>query len=86
MHEERKGLVGIDWGSQEHGVSLYDNGGRKIGQRKSPRDWHRHMIAWLLKTSGGAPGDPHVAIETPHGPSMEALLERGSNVYSINRK
>jgi len=28
----------------------------------------------------------HVAIETPHGPIVEALLERGFNVYSINPK
>src|SRR5215510_1025906 len=28
----------------------------------------------------------HVVIETPHGPIVEALLERGFNVYSINPK
>jgi len=39
------------------------------------------MIAWLLKASGGA-----CRIETPHGPIVEALLERGFNVYSINPK
>src|SRR5262249_56381140 len=44
------------------------------------------MIAWLLKESGGKPGEIHVAIETPHGPIVEALLERGFNVYSINPK
>jgi hypothetical protein len=44
------------------------------------------MIAWLLKTSGGEPGEIHVAIETPHGPIVEALLELGFNVYSINPK
>jgi transposase len=88
MHEERKWLVGIDWGSEEHVASLYDNGGRKIGQRKFPHDGTgiADMIAWLLKTSGGTPGEIHVAIETPHGPIVEALLERGFNVYSINPK
>src|SRR5262245_22606160 len=44
------------------------------------------MIAWLLKASGGEPGEIHVAIETPHGPIVEALLERGFVVYSINPK
>jgi DNA-binding transcriptional regulator LsrR (DeoR family) len=44
------------------------------------------MIAWLLKASGGEPGEIHVAIETPHGPIVEALLERGFNIYSINPK
>jgi Transposase len=88
MHEERIWLVGIDWGSEEHVVSLYDNGGGKIGQRKFPHGGTgiADMIAWLLKKSGGTPGEIHVAIETPHGPIVEALLERGFNVYSINPK
>jgi hypothetical protein len=42
------------------------------------------MIAWILNPSGVEPGEIHVAIETPHGPIVEALLERGFNVYSIN--
>jgi Transposase len=44
------------------------------------------MIAWLLKASGGEPGEIHVAFETPYGPIVEALLEHGVNVYSINPK
>src|SRR5262249_17802932 len=44
------------------------------------------MIAWLLKASGGEPSEIHVAIETPHGPIVEALPERGFNLYSINPK
>ena len=44
------------------------------------------MIAWLLKESGGKPEEIHVAIEIPHGPIVEALLERGFNVYAINPK
>jgi transposase len=44
------------------------------------------MIAWLLQASGGKPVEIHVAIETPHGPIVEALLERGFDVYSINPK
>jgi hypothetical protein len=41
------------------------------------------MIAWLLKRSGGEPGKIHDAIETPHGPIVEALLECGFHVHSI---
>jgi hypothetical protein len=26
----------------------------------------------------------HIAIEIPHGPIVETLLERGFNVYAIN--
>jgi transposase len=88
MDNERRWFVGIDWGSQEHVVSLYDHAGEKIGQRKFLHDGTglADMIAWLLKASGGGPGEIHVAIETPHGPIVEALLERGFNVYSINPK
>jgi transposase len=88
MDKERRWFVGVDWGSQEHVASLCDEGGVKIGQRKFPHGGTglTDMIAWLLKASGGKPGETHVAIETPHGPVVEALLERGFNVYSINPK
>ena len=88
MDKERRWFVGIDWGSQEHVVSLCDESGEKIGQRKFPHGGTglSDMIAWLLQVSGGKPGEIHVAIETPHGPIVEALLERGFNMYSINPK
>jgi Transposase len=88
MHEQPRWFVGIDWASQEHVVSLCDDRGGKIGQRKFSHDGVglAGMMAWLLKASGGEPGEIHVAIETPHGPIVEALLERGFNVYSINPK
>ena len=88
MHEERRWFVGIDWASEEHVVSLFDGQGKKIGQRKFAHGGTGlgDMIAWLLKASGGEPGEIYVAIETPHGPIVEALLERGFNVYSINPK
>jgi transposase len=88
MHEERKWFVGIDWASQEHVVTLCDGQGKKIGERKFAHGGTglSDMISWLLRASGGEPGEIHVAIETPHGPIVEALLERGFNVYSINPK
>lgn len=88
MDEERKWFIGIDWGSQEHVVSLCDDRGKKIGQRKFAHSGVglSDMIAWLLQGSGGEPGKMHAAIETPHGPIVEALLERGFNVYSVNPK
>jgi transposase len=88
MDKDRRWFVGIDWGSQEHVVSLCDDTGKKIGQRKFPHGGTglTDMIAWLLQASGGKSGEIHVAIETPHGPIVEALLERGFVVYSINPK
>jgi transposase len=88
MHKERRWFVGIDWGSQEHVASLCDDVGKRIGQRKFAHGGTglTDMIAWLLKESGGKPGEIHVAIETPHGPIVEILLERSCHVYSINPK
>jgi Transposase len=88
MHEQRRWFVGIDWASQEHVVTLCDIQGEMIGERKFAHDGTgiSDMISWLLKASGGEPCDIHVAIETPHGPIVEALLERGFNVYSVNPK
>jgi hypothetical protein len=88
MHEDRRVFAGIDWASQEHVVSLCDGQGKKIGQRRFAHGGTGlgEMIAWILKASGVEPGEIHVAIETPHGPIVEALLERGFNVYSINPK
>ena len=88
MHKQRKWFAGVDWASQEHVVSLHDDTGTKVGQRKFAHGGAglSDMIAWLLKASGGTAGEIHVAIETPHGPIVEALLERGFNVYSVNPK
>jgi transposase len=88
MHEQRRWFVGIDWASQEHVVTPCDDQGKKIGERNFAHGGTglSDMIAWLLKASGGKPGEIHVAIETPHGPIVETLLERGFNVYSVNPK
>jgi hypothetical protein len=88
MQEGRRWFVGIDWASQEHVVTLCDDQGNKVGQRKFEHGGAglSDMIAWILKASGVEAGEIHIAIETPHGPIVEALLERHFNVYSINPK
>jgi len=45
------------------------------------------MAAWLLTASGaGSPSQIYVAIEVPHGPVVETLIERGFMVHAINPK
>ena len=45
------------------------------------------MAAWLMTTSGAGTADQvHVASESPHGPVVETLIERGFAVYAINPK
>lgn len=84
----RRWFAGVDWASSKHDVSLSDDSGKIVGRRVFEHSGTglAQMADWLLRESGAAPADIHVAIETPHGPVVETLLERGFNVYSINPK
>jgi len=45
------------------------------------------MAAWLLAASGAADASRiQIAIEVPHGPVVETLIERGFPVHAINPK
>ncbi len=44
------------------------------------------MAEWLVAKSGAPPERVLVAIEVPHGPVVETLLERGFLVHAINPK
>lgn len=44
------------------------------------------MADWILRSTGAAPEAVMVAIEVPHGPVVESLMERGFQVYAINPK
>jgi transposase len=88
MAQSKQWLVGVDWASSKHDVSLADGGGnvRARAVFEHTGEGLAAMAAWIVKQSGASPKDIHVAIETPHGPVVECLLERGMNLYSINPK
>ena len=44
------------------------------------------MADWLLSFAAGAADEVGVAIETPRGPVVESLMERGCPVHAINPK
>ena len=45
------------------------------------------MTAWLMSASGvDEPDQVLAAIEVPHGPVVEALIERGFKVHAVNPK
>lgn len=80
--------VGIDWGHAEHQVCAVDAAGQI---QREGRVAHGGAglaeLAGLLRTLGG--GDPRtvaIAIEVPHGPVVETLLEHGFAVWAINPK
>jgi transposase len=88
MDEELQWFVGLDWGSVVHRVCVLDAAGRCIAERDVAHDGAAlaDLRAWLCQATGGTPGEIAVAIETPRGPVVEALLEQGFVVFAINPK
>lgn len=89
MTNQERWYAGVDWASESHHLFLTDGDGRKIGERvvKHGGEGLAEMAAWLMGTSGaGEPGQVAIAIEIPHGPVVETLIERGFAVHAINPK
>src|SRR5271157_197080 len=88
MEDERNWFVGVDWASKTHHVRVSDAKGRKVGERAFAHGGQglAEMAAWILKSTGATPDAVFVAIEVPHGPVVESLMERGFRVHAINPK
>lgn len=89
MSDERRWYAGVDWASESHHVFLTDDAGTKLGEKifKHGGEGLAEMAAWLIAASGCTDANQlHVAIEVPHGPVVETLIERRFNVYAINPK
>ena len=81
-------FAGVDWASETHHVCLVSGDGSKREERT-----FRHggaglaeMAEWICARTQGNAADIPVAIEVPHGPVVETLMDRGFPVYSINPK
>jgi transposase len=88
MIEDVHWFVGVDWATQSHRVCLLDAEGRRVGEREFAHGGAglTELRDWLLEKSKAAPGQIAVAIEMPHGPVVEMLLEHGFAVFAINPK
>ena len=89
MTEQKQCFAGVDWASETHHVFLTDNDGRKIAEKvfKHGGEGLAAMAAWLMAMSNAdEAGHIRVAIEVPHGPVVETLIERGFKVHAINPK
>ena len=88
MDDERSWFVGVDWASKTHHVRVFDAKGRSVGERGFPHGGEglAEMMTWILGLTKTGPEAVHVAIEVPHGPVVESLIERGFRVYAINPK
>src|SRR5829696_2013334 len=80
-------FAGVDWGSAKHQVCLLDRAGKVVGEREFAHGGAglAALCDWLVSAAGD-PGSVAVAIEVPHGPVVDALLDRGFAVYAINPK
>ena len=88
MTEERLiWFAGVDWGSQKHQACLLDAAGVVVGEREFPHGGSGLVLLcdWLVALAGDA-SDVAVAIEVPHGPVVDTLLNGGFAVHAINPK
>jgi transposase len=82
-----KWFAAVDWGSEKHQVCVLDAEGGVMGERE-----FRHSGAGLtqladwVQSISGPSSTVAIAIEVPHGPVVDVLLDRGFCVYSINPK
>ena len=82
-----KWFAAVDWGSEKHQVCVLDAEGGVMGERE-----FRHSGAGLTQLADwvqsitGPPSTVAIAIEVPHGPVVDVLLDRGFRVHSINPK
>lgn len=88
MADEVRWFVGIDWASEQHQVCLLDADGHVVGERVFAHGGEglAGLCAWLVVATGDPPEAISVAIEVPHGPVVETMLERGFPAYAINPK
>lgn len=86
--KEKRWFVGIDWATAAHAVCVVDEAGSVAGERVVPHtgDGLAEMRDWLLGIADGEATALYVAIEVPHGPVVEMLLEQGLAVFAINPK
>jgi hypothetical protein len=80
-------FAGVDWGSEKHQTCLLDAQGTIVQERACSRSavGLAEMGDGILSIAGAASAVA-IAVEVPHGPVVDALIDRGFIVYAINPK
>ncbi len=80
--------VGIDWATEEHEVSVISDSCKKLDSFHITNGANGllELSNRLSKVASGNLETMAVAIETPRGPVVETLVEKGFHVFSINPK
>ena len=81
-------FAGVDWGSQSHQVCVLGSDGAVLGEKAFPHSGEGlgQLLDWILDCAACEANQVAVAIEIPHGPVVDSLLDRGFQVFSINPK
>lgn len=86
MDKPKERWVGVDWSRGHHDVCVLDEHGQVLLERRFAHDGAELRQMCELLAKHGEPATIAVAIETPRGPVVETLLERGFGVWSVNPK
>jgi transposase len=80
-------FAGVDWGSEKHQTCLLDAQGTIVGERACSHSavGLAELCDWIISIAGAASAVA-AAIEVPHGPVVDTLLDRGFVVHAINPK
>jgi hypothetical protein len=80
-------FAAVDWGAEKHQGCVLDAQGRIAGEREFSHSGAglAQLCDWILSI-GGSASLVAVGVETPHGPVVDALLDRGFVVHAINPK
>ena len=80
--------VGLDWGTEFHRACVLNSRGEILCERRIDHTGQAitDFVRGLNEMGNGRPDHVAVAIEVPRGPVVEALLESGLVVFSINPK
>ena len=84
MEKEPTIFVGVDWASTEHQVCMIGPSGPVQRAFAHDAGGLGAMVDWLCAQTAN-PSDIVVAIEVPHGPVVEALMERGNRSSRAHR-
>jgi transposase len=80
-------FIGIDWASEDHDVYITNEVGKELDSFAIDDSLlGLETFNQKVEKHGISKNNVHIAIETPHGLMVNALVKQGYKVYSINPK
>ena len=88
MEQTYQYFVGIDLASEEHEACTLVPSKDVVDRRpiRQSGDGIDEYVTWLAKLSAGKPDSVAIAVEAPRGALVDALIERGFEIYVLNPK